>query len=93
MGRESPQVTELWMGRHYDLYVLTDLDTPFADDGTTGLRESGEQRTRMHAAFLAHVEASGAPWLLASGPPGRRATTVAAAIAPLLADRLSGSRP
>jgi NadR type nicotinamide-nucleotide adenylyltransferase len=89
LGEESPQVTELWTGRSYDLYVLTDLGTPFVEDGTTGLRDPGKQRERMHAAFLAHVEASGTPWLLAAGPPAARATTVAAAIAPLLTERLA----
>lgn len=87
LGSESPEVTDLWTERSYDLYVLTDLDTPFADDHTTGLRDSGEQRIRMHAAFLDHVETDGVPWLLATGDPAERADAVTEAIMPLLAAR------
>lgn len=40
----------------YDLIVVCDVDTPFTQDQTTGLRKDGTQRAWMHGRYLELIE-------------------------------------
>ena len=58
-------------GREYDLYILCDPETPFAQD-ELGIRVDGPHRRRMHEAYLAHVQETGAPYVVVSGTHAER---------------------
>jgi NadR type nicotinamide-nucleotide adenylyltransferase len=68
--------------RRYDLYVVCDLDVPFAHDGW---REFEAQRRWMHERVLTHAQASGSPWLLVRGAPEARLAAASQAVDSLLA--------
>ena len=65
--------------RHYDLYLLTSIDTPFQMD-TTGLRYDGDTRRFMDATYQRHAEESGKPWAELQGPPQERLRTAVDAV-------------
>lgn len=65
--------------RHYDVFLLCDLGTPFRQDrGQT--RRDGPQRTWMHEQYLAYVEGSGRPWVLLDGDRHARLAQALAAV-------------
>lgn len=57
--------------RHYDLYLLTDIDVPWQDDP---LREHAEPEMRMYFynVYKDIVMNSGLPWAAVSGSPEER---------------------
>jgi NadR type nicotinamide-nucleotide adenylyltransferase len=65
MGDRSPEVEAIAAGhRRPDLYLLTDVDTPFAQDGT---RDGEMVREWMHETFVAEMTAQARPFRLLSG--------------------------
>jgi len=72
-------------GRHYDLTILCDVETPFSQD-EYGVREDGPHRQRMHDAYLSRLIESGAPFIVVSGPHAERLRTAIAAIDGLLGE-------
>ena len=80
LGRPATGFDEL-VARPYHLFVVCGLDTPWQHDG---VREFEAQRRWMHERYLAHVRASGSPWLLVEGPPHVRLDTAAVAVERLL---------
>jgi nicotinamide riboside kinase len=51
-------------GRRADLYVLTDVDIPFVQDGT---RDGEHLRRWMHDRFIAELTREGRPYIVVSG--------------------------
>jgi HTH-type transcriptional repressor of NAD biosynthesis genes len=65
MGERSPEVEAIAAGhRRPDLYLLTNVDTPFVQDGT---RDGELIREWMHETFVAELAAQLRPFRLLSG--------------------------
>jgi NadR type nicotinamide-nucleotide adenylyltransferase len=66
MGAPSPQVEALAATWHRpDLYLLSDVNTPFIQDGT---RDGEALRAWMHQTFIEDLTAQGRPFELVTGP-------------------------
>jgi NadR type nicotinamide-nucleotide adenylyltransferase len=64
-GHYSPRVDAIaFEHRRPDLYLLTDIDIPFVQDG---LRDGEAIRHEMHREFVAQLEKQPVPWRLLSG--------------------------
>src|ERR1035438_3643027 len=81
MGFWSQQVEGVSKGRHYDLYILTDCDIPFVQDGT---RDGEHMRRWMTERFRHFLTEHGSRWLLASGDREARLEVAIRAIDVLL---------
>jgi NadR type nicotinamide-nucleotide adenylyltransferase len=65
LSDRSPEVEAIAAGhRHPDLYLLTNVDTPFVQDGT---RDGELIREWMHETFVTEMTAQGRPFRLLSG--------------------------
>jgi HTH-type transcriptional repressor of NAD biosynthesis genes len=84
MGYPSPEVQAIADARRYDLYLLTNADIPFVQDGT---RDGEHIRLAMHARFQEALEATGRPYLLLSGPHEARLRAAVAAVDEIVADK------
>ncbi len=75
MGARAPEVEAIVAAhRHPDLYLLTDINTPFVQDGT---RDGELIRVWMHETFVAELTAQARPFhLLAGTLPARFAAAV-----------------
>jgi NadR type nicotinamide-nucleotide adenylyltransferase len=69
MGSWSVDVDRESEGRRKDLYLLTDVDIPFVQDGT---RDGEHIRSSMHSRFMEELGKKGDPYLLLSGPHEER---------------------
>lgn len=70
MNARSPAVEAIVAAhRPPDLYLLTDIHTPFVQDGT---RDGEAIRDWMHAVFVEELTAQGRPYRHVSGPPEER---------------------
>ena len=76
-GSISAEVDALARSRRYALYLLTNIDIPFVQDGT---REGTDIRARMHARFVAELDGWGTRWALVSGSPEARLASATALI-------------
>jgi HTH-type transcriptional regulator, transcriptional repressor of NAD biosynthesis genes len=56
-------------GRAYDLYILTDVDTPFVPDD---IRDGESIRQWMHDRFRDELSRTTTPMIVVSGPHERR---------------------
>jgi NadR type nicotinamide-nucleotide adenylyltransferase len=82
LGARSPQVEALAEAhRRPDLYLLTDVETPFVQDGT---RDGESIRRWMHETLLAELNAQGRGYVEVAGTPAERLRAAIAAIDPLL---------
>jgi len=64
IGFVSPEVEALSSDRYYDLYLLTDVDIPFTQDGT---RDGEHIRQNMHRRFEEELKKRKKPFILLSG--------------------------
>ena len=64
MGTPSQAVAAVAATCHPDLYVLTDVDIPFVQDGT---RDGEHLRRWMHDRFIAELTGQGCPYIMVSG--------------------------
>lgn len=64
LGFISPEVDKISAGRNYDIYLLTDTDIPFVQDGT---RDGEHIRIEMHQRFEEELKKRGKPYLILSG--------------------------
>lgn len=69
MGGYSSRVEAIADRRSYDLYLLTEPDFPFVQDGT---REGEKIRHEMHGWFLDVLRAMGRPFVTVGGSPESR---------------------
>lgn len=81
MGYFSPEVLALAVDRHYDFYLLTDVDIPFVQDGT---RDGEHVRHWMHGVFLNELERLKRPFYVLSGSHEQRLKTAIEAIDQIL---------
>jgi HTH-type transcriptional repressor of NAD biosynthesis genes len=81
VGFWSPKVAAVSAGRRYDLYILTDCDIPFVQDGT---RDGERLRRWMTERFKDLLTKRGSRWLIVSGDKKTRLELAVAAIDPLL---------
>ena len=64
MGKYSKEVEKLARGRKYDLYIVTDVDIPFVEDG---VRDGEKIRKWMHQEFNQQLKKWGKKYVLVSG--------------------------
>lgn len=69
LGFNCPQLEQIANQRHYDLYLLTEPDFEFVQDGT---RESEGLRMEMHQWFIETLTAMGKFWVSVKGSPEQR---------------------
>ncbi len=68
-GEFSPEVEAIAGAGRADLYLLTDIDIPFVQDG---IRDGEAIRAQMHQQFAEELNAQSVTWLLVSGDPQTR---------------------
>lgn len=81
LGNDSPQVEQIARRSHYDLYILTEPDFEFVQDGT---RESQHLRQSMHQQFIEILETWEKPYITVGGDRANRLSKAIDAIKPLL---------
>jgi NadR type nicotinamide-nucleotide adenylyltransferase len=81
LERISPEVEAIAANRRYDIYLLTDVNIPFVQDGT---RDGEHIRHWMHKLFEAELKARGKPYALLSGLHEQRLARAIELIEPLL---------
>jgi NadR type nicotinamide-nucleotide adenylyltransferase len=81
MKTRSLEVESIAAARKYDLYVLTDCDIPFVQDG---LRDGEAIRRWMTVRFEERLIERQLPWIKVSGPPEKRLTFAVESIDRLL---------
>jgi NadR type nicotinamide-nucleotide adenylyltransferase len=69
VGCRSPQVEAIGANRSYSLYLLTDIDVAFVQDGT---RDGEELRGWMHRRFQDELERRARPYVVLSGSHEQR---------------------
>lgn len=69
MGFRSPAVDAIGAADKVDLYLLTEPDFPFVQDG---FRDGEHIREQMHRSFMAQLSNSAAPCVRIAGPPVAR---------------------
>ena len=90
LGRASDRTLHEAKAHLPDLYLVTDTDIPWVNDG---MRESEKERDWMQARMLELVEQSGVPYIVLSGDKGRRANDAIKRIDQLLVDRFGDPLP
>lgn len=69
--------------RHYDLYLLTNVDIPWEDDP---LREHPQKRTELYSIYLSEMKNQAVPFVEISGSRDQRRALAIDAINKILAD-------
>jgi NadR type nicotinamide-nucleotide adenylyltransferase len=69
VGGRSEKVESLSNERKYDLYILTDTDIPFVQDGT---RDGEHIREWMHGYFVERLKETGRNFITVSGSREKR---------------------
>jgi NadR type nicotinamide-nucleotide adenylyltransferase len=81
LGFTSAEVDAVSHNRRYDLYLLTDADIPFVQDGT---REGERKRLEMHHRFEEELQRRNKAYLLLSGSHEQRRKTAVEACEEIL---------
>lgn len=82
VGHRSPEVESIAAARRPPhLYLLTDIDIPFVQDGT---RDGAHMRDWMHQRFRERLAAGTAPWIEVRGSADARLQRASAAIDEIL---------
>jgi NadR type nicotinamide-nucleotide adenylyltransferase len=84
LNARSAEVERIVARRRPDLYLLTDIDTPFVHDGT---RDGEHVREWMHETFVEELRARSLPHRRVSGSHGERMSRAVGYIEELLAAR------
>ena len=69
MGTSSDAVRAIAASRHYDLYIVTDVNIPFVADD---IRDGESFRHWMQGRFIEELSKSGTPMIVVTGPPHAR---------------------
>ncbi len=85
LGHRAPEVDRL-AKREYDLYIVCDPATPFAQDELVARRD-GPHRATMHEAYVRGLDELGARHVVISGAHDERLRQAIAAIAGVLGER------
>jgi NadR type nicotinamide-nucleotide adenylyltransferase len=81
LGAPSADVQAVASARRYDLYILTDVDTPFVPDD---IRDGESIRQWMHERFRDELSRMPTPLIVVSGPREARLAAAVARINALL---------
>lgn len=81
MGTRSPEVEAIAAKRHYDLYLLTDCDIPFVQDG---FRDGEKIREWMTQRFRGELSKRLEPWINLRGSIEERMAIAVKAVDELL---------
>lgn len=81
VGSMSGEVKLLYKNRTYDLYLLTDPDTPFSQDE---IRVGEDSRQWMHKRFIAELEQNNKTYILVKGSENERLQQAVKAINALI---------
>lgn len=81
VGSMSDAVDRIAAQCRCNLYLLTDVDIPFVQDG---LRDGEHIRHAMHRRFIEELDRLNTPWLLISGTHAQRMATAVSACEALL---------
>ena len=84
LGRFSPDVEAIAAAGRADLYLLTDVNIPFVQDG---IRDGEAIRAQIHRQFIAELNAQSVPWTLITGAPTARLARAVEAVEILLASK------
>ncbi len=88
MGAPSDEVLAIAASRHYDLYIVTDVNIPFAPDD---IRDGESFRQWMQGRFVEELSKTATPMIVVSGPHEERLAAAVSRIDVLLAnDHVSG---
>ena len=83
LGTTDNQLLQRALTRPYHLYILCDIDTPFAQDGT-GLSHNGDERLAMHDRYRHLLAAVSIPWVEVRGDRDERVRQAVDAVESLL---------
>jgi HTH-type transcriptional repressor of NAD biosynthesis genes len=89
LGTRSPEVAELARKAKYALYILTDCDIPFVQDG---LRDGESIRQWMTRRFEEELAAQRVPWMKLSGSREHRLQRASQKIGELLSNAVKPPR-
>ena len=88
MGEPSDAVRAIADRRSYDLYIVTDVNVPFVQDG---IRDGESFRQWMQGRFVEELSKMGTPMIVVSGPHEARFAAAVRRIDELLSnERTSG---
>lgn len=88
MGAPSDEVRAIAAGRHYHLYIVTDVNIPFVRDE---IRDGESFREWMQGRFIEELSKAATPMIVVSGPHEERFLAAVSRIDSLLAsDETSG---
>jgi len=88
VGRVSDEVLRIGLGRRYDLYLVTDVDIPFVQDG---YRDGEHLRTAMHRRFVDELSRLDRPFAVIGGSRDERLSKAVSLIDErVLAPRIQG---
>jgi NadR type nicotinamide-nucleotide adenylyltransferase len=90
LGRPSDEVLKIAAGRSYDLYLVTDVNTPFEQDD---IRDGESIRNWMHARFLDELSRMAVPMFVVSGAHEQRLAAAIERIEDLLSRRALPDSP
>lgn len=85
VGTLSPELEKIVKREKPLLYIVTDVDIPFVQDGT---RDGEHIRSKMHQRFIDRLKENNLPYFLVSGSKEKRLKLAIAEI-----DRLTSSQP
>jgi len=80
-GSVSPEILDLHHSRRYDLYLLTDIDLPWAEDPQ---REHPHLRQHFMSVYRQLMASTGIPFRIISGTGGQRTQSAIDAITPFI---------
>ncbi|MGB4768420.1 MAG: AAA family ATPase [Candidatus Saccharimonas sp.] len=84
MGRTTPAMEAIGAREKVDLYIITGDEIPFVQDG---IRDGEHMRHKMHKWFVSRIKKTGVPYVIASGPRGRRLATALKAAERVVAEK------
>ena len=87
LGTSSNAVRAIADGRHYDLYIVTDVNIPFVADD---IRDGESFRHWMQRRFVEELSKKSTPMIVVSGPHEQRFAAAVSRIDQILADARGG---
>ncbi len=82
-GSTHPDILKLIDQRHYDLYLLTNIDIPWIEDPQ---REHPHKRQELYEMYLREMENQQVPFIVITGSGGERTNSAIKAVEKLLTD-------
>lgn len=80
-GRTNPEILKLMDHRHYDLYLLTNIDIPWAEDPQ---REHPHSREELYSIYLEEMKSQSVPFVEVRGTGNERTINAVRAVERML---------